>query len=140
MEELGHARCRPGNDRIGLNGGDTVESTIAARVLVVADQTAATPKLVEAVRDRAAAAPAEFHRRRTRVGLTSTPPQVRTGRAGPWWRNAKPRSSIRFVQGALVMGTDQDSSFYVLFNSTRPDAAAGNHAGLVSRREPSRAC
>jgi hypothetical protein len=38
-----------------------VESTTAARVLVVADQTAATPKLIEAVRERAAAGPVEFH-------------------------------------------------------------------------------
>src|SRR3954468_11107630 len=37
-----------------------MESSSAARVLVVAHQTAATPPLIEAVRDRAARGPAVF--------------------------------------------------------------------------------
>jgi hypothetical protein len=38
-----------------------VEASAPARVLVVADQTAATPALIDAVRARAARGPAEFH-------------------------------------------------------------------------------
>ena len=54
-----------------------MESSTPARVLVVANRTAATPALVEAVRERASRGPTQFtlwcRTRRTACTASSTP-------------------------------------------------------------------
>src|SRR3954462_11301951 len=53
-------RVACGPDREPPTGGFGMESSTPTRVLVVAHKTAATPALIEAVRDRAGRGPAKF--------------------------------------------------------------------------------
>ena len=66
-------------------------------VLVVAHQTAATPALLEVVRERARSGPARFHlvvpRRRRRREKVATPKQIGVREAHEVLRNALPRLS-----------------------------------------------
>jgi hypothetical protein len=48
-------------DRNGQKGVSRMESSSTARVLVVAHRTAATPALLDAIRERAERGPAHFH-------------------------------------------------------------------------------
>jgi hypothetical protein len=66
-------------------------------VLVVAHQTAATPALLDVVRERARSGPARFHlvvpRRRRRREKVATPKQIGVQEAHEVLRNALPRLS-----------------------------------------------
>lgn len=96
-------------------------------VLVVAHQTAATPALLEAVRERARSGPARFHlvvpRRRRRREKAATPKQIGAQEAREVLRYALPRLSE--AAGSEVTGEigdlDPFTAIQVALNGHRYD-------------------